>query len=835
MQTRDGADIVMGSAAPARVIRPARPPMMMPPPPVAPPAGGTLTQEMRDFAAAAIARPEGSHSGMGMDAAMRREMVLATHVLAPRALATHVAIQDGDWSDPTTWYDVDGDAFGVPGAGARVLIPSGIQVDYDIESDAAINTIRLDGALHFPHDQSTKLVVDTIIQDHGSMAEKSRLQIASAESPLEADKTCEIVFPGDTDLDPAVDTLLLGRGIVTMGEVFIFGAPKTPWADCSQTRSVGDTTITLDAAPEGWRIGDRLTICATTMNDALPRGTNLDDEVTITDISGATITFTPALAHPRALPTHANFSHVRYAVANFTRNVTIHSPAGTPVHRRGHVMFMHDQVVSRYAAWDWLGRTRKDIRSWNATDDERRIQTMGGDVPWAPTSNVRGRYNFHVHRAGVTPGQNAADVYGNAATEAPGWLYAHHSSFAHFHWNVGRRFFGAGLVSEAANEYGTWEHNLMCSSYAGARPPTSPNEKSSGNDAIEGDVARNGTAYWLASRAVIIKHNRVFACSSGYIWLSRYLTQGVNPILLPEPRAFYFESATESLSASSATIHNFIGNEACAVWAGIIVIKANPNQGHRFRSWLHNTTLWNVRDGAHAEYTGHYTVSNFRALHFAGGSASSTRHGFNIGQENSDFVLSDSVIDGWSRGIWVNTARIFGFALHKVFNTTFSGTVNWGGNQTDLIDNPLMVEFLGPEAVADRDAPVQYLRANVVATSSSGSANLTGDIADALGQRTRRMNDKYAGWSVSRAQLRRGLSIMGYWTHGGENYFLLPDIISPRIPKSDGTLPPQYFTVPVRLTSDVGSLADYTNNGPLPAQYLDGGNVIPVVSEDIFA
>jgi hypothetical protein len=40
--------------------------------------------------------------------------------LVPRSEATHVAIGNGDWFDPSTWYQGR-----IPDAGAKVLIPEG--------------------------------------------------------------------------------------------------------------------------------------------------------------------------------------------------------------------------------------------------------------------------------------------------------------------------------------------------------------------------------------------------------------------------------------------------------------------------------------------------------------------------------------------------------------------------------------------------------------------------------------------------------------------------------------------------------------------------------------
>ena len=66
--------------------------------------------------------------------------------LVPRAEATHVAIANGDWFDPDTWYEGR-----IPGADAKVLIPAGVSVTYDGESDVSLFTVRVDGELVLRH------------------------------------------------------------------------------------------------------------------------------------------------------------------------------------------------------------------------------------------------------------------------------------------------------------------------------------------------------------------------------------------------------------------------------------------------------------------------------------------------------------------------------------------------------------------------------------------------------------------------------------------------------------------------------------------------------------
>src|ERR1700680_76198 len=93
----------------------------------------------------------------GIDASLSAERT-ALYNLVPHGEATSVAVKDGSWFDPATWADGK-----VPGAGAKVLIPEAITVNYDGVSDASLFTVRVDGKLLFATDHDTRMVVDTLV------------------------------------------------------------------------------------------------------------------------------------------------------------------------------------------------------------------------------------------------------------------------------------------------------------------------------------------------------------------------------------------------------------------------------------------------------------------------------------------------------------------------------------------------------------------------------------------------------------------------------------------------------------------------------------------------
>src|SRR5207245_2078491 len=119
----------------------------------------------------------------------------ALFALVPRSEATHVAVKSGSWFDPTTWADGH-----IPTAGARVLIPEAISVNYDSESDASLFTVRVDGKLLFAPDHDTRMVVDTLV-----VAKTGLLLIGSSDHPIQDGITANIVIADNGPIDTTWD------------------------------------------------------------------------------------------------------------------------------------------------------------------------------------------------------------------------------------------------------------------------------------------------------------------------------------------------------------------------------------------------------------------------------------------------------------------------------------------------------------------------------------------------------------------------------------------------------------------------------------------------------
>ena len=367
---------------------------------------------------------------------------------------------NGNWSVSATWKGGE-----VPGDGARVLIPAGIDIRYDLSSQTRIDTIRIDGALRFASDRDTLLHVDTLFVPVRSGV----LEIGTSTAPIPAQFTARIVITGDrrdaqgnTILHPN-DLKQFGRGVISKGKASIHGAAKESYLELAGDALAGESTLTFASTPRGWQAGDIIVVAGTSVmlpqairrnpsvpypayySDVLANDVFHDEELTINKIEGNTVSFTnnhitsgnrnvlrfdhrrPAgLTRPAGVT--ADFA---IHVGNLTRNVIIESENGrelslvesdefpmrrrNEIMKRGHAMFMHttDADIVNAAFWH-LGRTDK-----HRDLDEVGVQLNG--VTGTGT-NQRGRYAVHFHRTGDmqwlgTP----AIIRGCAIWGSPGW------------------------------------------------------------------------------------------------------------------------------------------------------------------------------------------------------------------------------------------------------------------------------------------------------------------------------------------------------------------------------------------------------------------------------
>ena len=574
------------------------------------------------------------HAG---DAAMMAEHAAALG-LVRRDAATHVAIRSGDWNDPTIWRDG-----AVPGDGARVVIGAGVTVDYATVSDARLLTVRVDGHLRFATDTDSRLVLDTMVVDA-----TGRLTVGTVDNPVKPDTSVEIVIADNGPIDTVWDPMLLSRGVVSLGAVEIAGAEKDSHLKVAVDPMAGDTALLLSEPPDGWRPGDTIVVAGTHYegykwdNDIRAvRYYEPEDEVrTIIAVDGNRV----VLDRPLVFDHDAPRDDLKTSVANYSRSVTVATENAdrVDVSERGHVMFMHsDDVDVRHAAFYELGRTDKSASSFNVGD----LEAVASD------SNVQGRYAFHLHRTGMDDPDDPAMVVGNAVFGSPGWGFVHHDSNAVLHENATFNTFGAGFVAETGNEIGRWSDNIAIQAQGLNRLVKDA------ADVAAFDLARTGDGFWFQGRMVESAGNIAASVNNGFVYMHRG-----NGMLSFDAGLFdYPEALGEGRAAwpDDAPILHFRDNEVFAASEGLQVVKANPDQGHDVHSVLQDFTAWNVRSGAHLEYTSHYSLLNFDLVGKDPTPFNRSSTGIDFGNNVTDMTIVGARIDGFdTAGIDLNKTLV---------------------------------------------------------------------------------------------------------------------------------------------------------------------------------
>ncbi|MGB0133422.1 Ig-like domain-containing protein [Dokdonella sp.] len=630
---------------------------------------------------------------------------------------THTAVASGAWSNPATWAGGQ-----VPGEDAEVLVASGINVTYSGIGNARLDRVVVDGSLRFAHDASSRIVLDTLI-----VSSTGTLQIGTTAQPVQPSAKVDIVIADRGDINVANDPSLTSRGVVSEGTVRIHGAKRTSHLKLAVDALAGDTVLQLAYPPHNWEPGDTIVLTGTRYSGwkwdnailAVRYHGTQDEVLTITSINGSSVTVDRPLAWNHRTPR----ADLKASVANFTRNVTISTENAdtVPVHRRGHVMFMTADVDVRYAAFHQLGRTNKEVPSFE-------VATIS---PVLPTSNIRGRYPYHFHNNGVTDAQDQSITIGNAVFGSPGWGYVHHNSNANFHDNASFDTFGAGFVAETGNEVGSWTRNIAIR----AEGNSAFNPKN-GNDPEAFDIGRTGDGFWFQGRMVRSVDNIAASVNHGFVYLHR----GTGMLSFPGSIFMLPEALRRNGNASpdDAPILNFHGNESFASTVGLYVVKANPNQQHDIHTHMSNFTAWEVQAGAALEYTSHYLLEDFDVIGLTPESFRQPFFGIDFGTNTTDMVVNRARVTGFEVGIGLGKnftapAPPPEANQYVVIDAEFSSVNVEYESLDNTIDQILVGTDLVPnrfEIVINNGQPLEYLSP---ATTAGSGVSYLGTKTDSIG------------------------------------------------------------------------------------------------------
>lgn len=496
--------------------------------------------------------------------------------LVPHAAATHDTVRSGNWSSPATWRDGR-----VPGAGADVLIAAGHTVTFDSIMSQAIDTLRIDGELQFAHNRNTLMRVDTIVVDTRGV-----LHIGTMAQPIAGNVQARIVFSAGA-IDTAWDPRLISRGLISRGEVRIFGQTKTSYAAFRVTPEHGAMQLVFDQVPQNWNVGDELVVTGVGDN------TIQEEYRTILGISGDTVTVAE-LDYNHHPPAGYGLS---VYVANISRNVIIESANPDVIAERGHIMFAHNPNVQiAYAALRGLGRTDKSQPINDSIVD-------GGVLRPGTGLNPRARYPVHFHRTGVDASTDPAIVRGVVVDGSPGWGLVNHSSHVVMEDNVAIDVVGAAFATEDGNEVGSFRRNLAIRSSGSGDSITSRIDLH--------DFGHSGHGFWLQGPGVEVADNIVVGAKSAYVYFTASSQTLFSSANLDDPS---LAGGQDMTLVSVVPVKRFSGNVAYAsgrgleIWRHQLLMTDAP-------SVFENFTTWNLLH-THVDviYSSQVTFRNFRLI-----------------------------------------------------------------------------------------------------------------------------------------------------------------------------------------------------------------------------
>ncbi len=559
--------------------------------------------------------------------------------------ATNAVVKSGNWSDASIWADGK-----VPATNARIWIPTGITVTYDVDNaDLRLETVRVDGKLNFATDRNTTMKVETLVVDPAGV-----LTIGtSATNRVAADKKARIIIADRGTWDYTTDTIDIGGGLISHGQLLIYGAEHTSFMDPVTDLKAGVKEIAFASAPKDWKVGDKIIVPSTTLG-----GT--DEEYTIIQMknNGTIIVLDKALLQDRDAP-----DGIKVPIGNLTRNVVIESES-LETSRRGHVMLMHkpgNQIDS--AAFNNLGRT---------THEHLNDVQLGEDgKPIAGTStNQRGRYSLHFHRNGATP-TAAPNIVRNVAIDGGlKWGLVNHDSNVDAQYNVTYNINGAHIASEVGTELGIFAHNLSVKSN-GSKTETNIQSR------IQlGDFGHAGHGIWLQGTLIMMHDNFAFGHSDAAFFLGPWEMKEngqlarvkVEHLSVLEPYIPGLKEWKESLLAKGITTisnadapHYFTNLYAAASKNGFTTwdhFRRNFNDDTT-PNILENSVFWNV---AHSAVRNHYgkrlTIRNVKVYRnypaYLGNNNNDHAAGFEINAVTEDTTYDNVHVFGFMYGIGMN-------------------------------------------------------------------------------------------------------------------------------------------------------------------------------------
>lgn len=742
--------------------------------------------------------------------------------LVPHAAAMVTAVADGGWSDPTIW-----DTGTVPDLHDRVLIPMGRDVTYDSVIAPRLDWVRIDGVLRWALDRSTNMLVEHLVVSpvgHMIIGEDvdNALPAAFDAKITISNRGIQIDPDSPTDLDLTIDPRLIGRGLLVLGAITVFGHHRETFLDTApgSLPIAGDTSLTLDHVPLNWAVGDTLIVPGTVYDTDQGVTLSQDEERVITAISGNVVSFATPLVydHDHHNPSVTDRPDLTLPIAIKGRNITFCSEDADTiaVHRRGHTMFMH--MRARVDVWDaafiGLGRTDKSIPAGVILADGVTVNfpARSGKTTYAEpltaTSNLQSRYPVHGHFLGFD--KPVTDLVRDCYVEdAKAWAMVHHGCRMDWKNNVMRRFQGAGLVAESANELGRWDNCLafgMESTVASSRFPKGAEEE----NGKRGDFAFTGYGFFYRGRAMVVTRNVAIGCSWGHTFYHRWSGNGIADQRKPLRKdldvhdlAWMNRDNDDELNAVDYPITHFDKCRSIGCFGAVAVVKEGAKQDHDLNIKISNFLGWGIWNGIELNYIGGYLVQDVDLISTTysgaeGQAVAADRNGIGTGKTNQVAVYRVT-----TRGFYTGV-KFSGISVQGIANSDFSqADPRFMLKEHTSIDNTIALDYSSSAGTLTQDvtwiAPgghtdiaepsVTWLNDAVVIGTFNGGSTISNIEQPAI--KTDSVSNggvlpkpwDNAGLLIGNSyfRLRNIASGYGYYTHNGEAHLAIPFYFSDRL------------------------------------------------------
>ncbi|MCA9259240.1 MAG: G8 domain-containing protein [Planctomycetales bacterium] len=588
----------------------------------------------------------GMHHMPLADAPMPGTMGYFAYYITQLADATHVAIADGDWSDPAIWSSNT-----VPGADAKVYIQAGRTVRFNTQMAAVLKTVRIDGTLTFATDRNTTMRVDTIV-----VGIPGKLHIGTEAAPIGDKFVARLTFPDGGPIDTVWDPGLASRGLISLGEVRMYGKETTPFVELAVDPMRGDQELKLASLPLGWRVGDELVIAGV---DPIVAEFG-SERVRIAEISGTSIRLDRALELNHDAPDGFGFS---VHVANLSRNIQFLAEDPTVAQQRPHIAFVQNpNVVVENVLVDGFGRTDKTKPATDPVVVDNVLQSGG--------ENARARYALHFHHTGVDPDVAPGVLRGNVVINSPGWGYVNHQSHVVMEDNVAFDVVGAAFVGEDGNEIGAMRNNLAINAFG-----TAFTGVSSGPLARKEihDFGYNGHGFWMQGPGIELEGNVVSgSASSAYAYFTASTMAMFDAENLDNPA---LAQGNMKIPVQAAPLKRFSGNLSYAVHQGLEIWFSQLGMPGA-ESVIDNYTTWNTRRAVQLFYSDHITIRDstlLGRLELLANEELASPFGVSVNSPVQNITLDNIRVEGFVDGIIApvrRTTTIIGGRLRNVRNLT---------------------------------------------------------------------------------------------------------------------------------------------------------------------